>query len=122
MRPSIAILLAAVFGWMLMLPVFAGSAESNLPACCRKNGKHHCAMMGKLPAAGVAFAAVKGKCSSFPRATAAVHIETFKLANRQAIFAGIVGHPTVSPQTEAGYRVSHSRSEQKRGPPSFLLS
>ena len=105
-----------------MLPVFGGTAESNLPACCRKNGKHHCAMLDKLAALGVSFAAIKGKCPSFPRATAAGHIETFKAAKRLAIFGGTFGHPTVSPQTEAGYRVSRFRSEQKRGPPSFLRS
>jgi hypothetical protein len=122
MRCCIAILLAVVFGWMLMLPAFGGSAESNLPACCRKNGKHHCAMLDRLAAADASFAAVKGRCPSFPRATAAGHTKTFKASNGQAIFAGIVGHPTVSPQTEAGYRVSHFRSKQKRGPPSSLLS
>jgi hypothetical protein len=122
MRRCIAILLAVVFGWMLMLPAFGGSAVSNLPACCRKNGRHHCAMLDKLAAVDASFAAAKGKCPSFPRATAAGHIETFNASSRQSILAGIVGHPSVSPQIEAGYRVSHFRSKQKRGPPSSLLS
>jgi hypothetical protein len=44
MRRSVAILLALMFSWILILPAFAGSAESNLRACCRKDGKHHCMM------------------------------------------------------------------------------
>jgi hypothetical protein len=123
MRRSVAILLALVFSWILILPAFAGSAESNLPACCRKDGKHHCMMHPESSSASAAaFVAVGKKCPYFPNSTAAAHVETFTPALNQAVFAGTVWRPTVSPQTEAGYRASHLRSKQKRGPPSFLLS
>jgi len=124
MRRSVAILLALAFSWMLILPVFAASAESHLPACCRKNGKHHCMMQMESPSAsgGASFVAAGKKCPYFLNSTAATHVETFAPALSQAIFAGIVQHPAVSPQTEAGYRASYLRSRQKRGPPSFLLS
>jgi hypothetical protein len=123
MRRSVAIFLALLFSWMLVLPAFAASAESNLPACCRKNGKHHCMIgMGRPSASSASFAAVGEKCPHFLHSTVATHVETFTPALNQAIFAGIVRHPAASPQSEAGYRASHLRSQQKRGPPSFLLS
>jgi hypothetical protein len=37
-----------------------------------------------------------------------------------AIFAELVSHPSIHRQTEAKYRVSFSRSRQKRGPPVVL--
>jgi hypothetical protein len=120
MRCSIAILLALVFGGAPILPAFASSVESTLPACCRKTGKHRC--MLRMGSSDVSFAAIGEKCPYSPHATAAMHVETFTPTLSQAIFAGIVRHPSVSPQTEAGYRASHLRSKQKRGPPSFLLS
>jgi hypothetical protein len=123
MRRSVAILLALMFSWILILPAFAGSAESNLRACCRKDGKHHCMMHTENSSAyGASLVAVDEKCPHFPHSTAATHVETFTPALNQAVFAGIVRHATRPPQTEAGYRASHLRSKQKRGPPSFLLS
>ena len=122
MRRGVAILLALVFNWMLILPAFAGSPESNLLACCRRDGKHHCMMRTESPkAAGTSFVAVGEKCPHFPHSTAATHV-TFVPALNQAIFAGVVRHPAISAQTEAGYRASYLRSRQKRGPPSSLLS
>jgi len=123
MRRGVAILVALAFSWMLILPVFAASVESNLPACCRKDGKHHCMMkMESRSASGASFVAADKKCPYFPNSTATTHVETFAPALSQAIFAGIIQHPAVSPQTEAGYRASYLRSGQKRGPPSSLLS
>jgi hypothetical protein len=123
MRRSLAIVLTLVFSSLLILPAFATSAESNLPACCRKNGKHHCMMrMGKSSASDAFLAAIGEKCPYFPHSTVAAHLETFTPALNQAIFAGIVRHPAVSPQTEAGYRASYLRSKQKRGPPTLILS
>jgi len=123
MRRSVAILLALAFGWMLIPPAFAGSPDSKLPLCCRKNGKHHCMMrMNGSSTSDPSFAAVGETCPYFPYSTAATHVEIFTPAISQANFAGIASHRAVSAQTEAGYRASHLRSKQKRGPPSSLLS
>jgi hypothetical protein len=123
MQRSIATLLAFVFSWLLMLPAFTGSAESNLPTCCRKNGKHHCMMRMQSPSEeGAAFTTVAEKCPYFPHSTTATLIKTFAPGVSLAIFAGIARHSCLSPQTEAGYRASYLRSKQKRGPPSFILS
>jgi len=70
------------------------------------------------PAAG--FAAIGEKCSVFPHANAVSPLTTYNVSTGQAIFAGLVSHPVDCAQTAAGYRVSHARAKQKRGPPSFL--
>ena len=127
MRRSIAILLAMLFSWMLVLPVFAGSVTSNLPACCRKGGKHHCAM-GTTGASSEAatnertVSSIGVKCPCFPRSLATGHGSGDAPLNEAAIFAGLVQHPAGSPQSEAGYRISFDRARQKRGPPFSLFS
>src|SRR5215467_14052504 len=44
MRRLVAILAVAWLSISLIAPMlFAAGAESNLAACCRRNGQHHCA-------------------------------------------------------------------------------
>ena len=44
------------------------------------------------------------------------------LDTAQAVFAGVVAHPAVAPQTESKRRISADRSRHKRGPPASLLA
>jgi hypothetical protein len=123
MRRSVAIVLTTLFGWLLLLPAFAASAETVVPPCCRKSGKHHCmSRMSHTNAAEPAVANINDKCPCLPQAAVTTHVEFATPVTSQAIFAGLLAHPTVSPQTEAGYRVSHFRARQKRGPPALFLS
>jgi hypothetical protein len=124
MRRSIAIVLAMLFSWMLMLPVLVpSSTEVSLPACCRKAGKHHCAMHAALPQGSTpALATMSEKCPYFPHGITAAHNEIAVSRNGASFFAGLWQHPALWAQTEAGYRISAGRSRQKRGPPSFLIA
>ena len=47
---------------------------------------------------------------------------TFRSTAASLIFAEIVSHPTVKPQTEARARVALDLSRQKRGPPAETFS
>jgi len=122
MRRSVAIALTMLFGWLLLLPVFAAAGESTLPACCRRSGKHHCMARTNSNPTDPVVAGINDKCPCFPQSTVATHVEFSAPATGRAIYAELVGHPAVAPQTEAGYRVSHFRSRQKRGPPTLFLS
>jgi hypothetical protein len=42
LRRCIAILLLGMFGFAPLSPAFSGAPETNLPACCRRDGRHHC--------------------------------------------------------------------------------
>jgi hypothetical protein len=121
MRGIVAVVLAALFSWAPILPLFVSSPSSNLPACCRKNGKHHCAqqsMHSLSPERGASL--VQQKCPLFQHTDEAAHIQGYTPSESIAIFAGLLSHPAMSAQTEAGYRISFHRARQKRGPPVFL--
>jgi hypothetical protein len=122
MRRALATFLLAVFSFPLIAPaVFAGLA-SNLPECCRRDGRHHCAMtMDEAPAPGVSFRSIHSRCPLYPGAPATPADEFVGvLRSSGAIFGLVVSHPAIHVQTEAGYRISLGKSAQKRGPPVIL--
>jgi hypothetical protein len=122
MRRGLAIVLALLFSSLLILPAFA-SSNSTMPVCCRKEGKHRCMMHRAEPiGSGASVATIAAKCPCAAQATVAWQPQFSPSTIRQAIFAGLVSHPAVAPQTEASYRVSYDRSRQKRGPPSTVLA
>jgi hypothetical protein len=122
MRRAISISLMMLFSWTLIAPVFASDAEANLPACCRRNGKHHCAMrmMQQLTGKQKGFTTVTEKCPCPPAIVGAAHSVTYKPEAGQQFYAEVVRHPAIAPQTEALFRISFLRSHQKRGPPAPL--
>jgi hypothetical protein len=132
-RRLLAIAIAVLICLPAIAPLFAlsGGDDPNLPACCRRDGKHHCMLVDMDGMARPSVATSGGQSS--PRASAAIVSERcpygsqstpgsihpdWTLRTSAAIFAGIVSHPSVAPQTESKRRVSADRSRQKRGPPS----
>jgi len=115
-----------VLGGMYAEPLVAAATndpEANLPACCRKHGKHHCAMMTSLMEANASGRAQVGatpeRCGMYPRGTAAVGTTVYGAPGvSAAVYAEVVSHPAVQAQTEARYRLALDRARQKRGPPS----
>ena len=119
MRRAIAISLMMLFSWTLMAPLFAQDSDASLPACCRKNGKHHCnmGMMASHSDGQRGFTTVAEKCPCRPSSASATHSPRVKAEMERFYYAEVVSHPARCPQTEALYRVSLLRSHQKRGPP-----
>lgn len=123
MRRAFAWTLLFLFSYALAMPLFAsGPGYTNLPICCRRNGKHHCAMTVQAAYSdGSAIRQISDHCPYFPISTAALQSNTFKPGLRQVFDSA----PSVSPsriaETEAHYHLSWSRSRQKRGPPTNLL-
>jgi len=110
-----------LFSWMLIAPLLAHDADSNLPACCRRNGKHHC-MMQKMQRPGskeTGFASVSEKCPCFPASTCAAHSTKCKAEAHKQFYAYVVSYPARSTRTEAHSRISSLRSHQRRGPPTL---
>src|SRR5947199_9869202 len=108
---------------MLILPAFASSTVSNLPPCCRKNGKHQCAIQESQSSPVSAFSVIRAKCPCYPQVlSVSCQSDLGSPSIATAVFAGIIQHPALAPQAEAAARVSAVRSNQKRGPPFFLLS
>jgi hypothetical protein len=121
MQRSIATALAFLFSWLLMAPVFAAPLQSGIPLCCRKGGSHQCTMQS--PGSGESVHTVQAKCPyAYGSSTLASHCDAFAPATDESVYAGVVHHPAVCPQTEASFRISYDRSRQKRGPPVSNLS
>ena len=116
-------LLVALFGLSPISPVvFASNADSGLPACCRRGGKHSCAMMTSQPASSSGQTVQAARCRFFPPAQASPPGRTASLRGVfRANFARLVSQPGSCLQTEAVYRVFYSRTGQERAPPYSLL-
>jgi len=112
-----AILLLAVISFWLSAPAFA-SAESRLPVCCRTKGAHKCAMKIAHLRQGPA---VSAKCACFPSAGSLSAGGSAPVAvPLRSIAAPLANQPAILAQTEAHFRISFARSQQKRGPPALL--
>lgn len=114
------------------MPLFAAArGDAGLPACCRRAGKHHCAMSAedtaKVLAAETAAGAKRGvrqmrgkgeacpyQCALMTRA----HADTGLMAAASLrLYAAVTAHPAVHAQTESRWRVARERARGKRGPP-----
>ena len=122
-RRLLSIMLLAVFGLPVVSPLFALSSTeaARLPACCRRDGKHHCT----APAAdrdnptprGTQLSAPAGKCPCCPPAVSVTPNRLLALPIGDAIFASLISHPSGLAQTESMQRISRDRARPKRGPP-----
>jgi len=122
MRRISATLLLAALAFTAAIPLVFADPESARPICCRRDGKHQCAMMStqaqQESSAGPTFRTVRATCPYFPSPGA---VPAYRGAAEPeaspAIFASLISHPTIHAQCEARYRISFNRTCQKRGPP-----
>ena len=127
MRRLSAILLLALIGSFLAAPLLALSRpnpDASLPACCRRNGNHQCAMTDQAIRSfnfGTQVRQVHQRCPFFPRAVTAPAAPFHAAPAPSAThYAQNASHPAIHPQTRAAYRASLNRSRQKRGPPATV--
>jgi len=118
-RRITGVLLLLLLTSPLVTPLFARNPQTDLPVCCRRNGKHHCAEHMQMPAPeGTQFMSSGMKCPMFPvRLATPGHSPQILPINSQAFYGAIVSHPSIHTQAEISYRICWSRSQQKRGPP-----
>jgi len=123
LKTFVAILLSFLTGLPVAAPLYA-TGKSSLPICCRRDGKHHCVKVAgqENGDTNTSFSTVETKCPRFPQSMGlTVHCQP-GLSTSSAVFAEIVSHPAIVPQTQSNYRVSLLRSHQKRGPPAVVLA
>ncbi len=125
MRRLLSITLLLMFGLPLVSPLFAlsASADSNLPACCRRNGVHHCEMAADRVArlsVEQSSATVQAKCTMYPAPAASFHVQPLLPGESDLFFAGLLTHPSNRPQVEAWARFALAGARHKRGPPADL--
>jgi hypothetical protein len=122
-----AILLLLVFGSFLSAPLLAATSDpySNLPACCKRSGKHHCMMRMTMERnlETTQVAAPADKCPFFPHSILIPSLlnHPFVVQRFGLFYAAVQSHPAYHAQTEAQRRISFDRAKQKRGPPAESL-
>jgi hypothetical protein len=136
LRRFYAIALVLALGLPIFAPLFAfGQAEdASLPACCRRDGKHHCMMLAATssqdsasqidtPQQGTNLAPtlLSERCPYGSHGLPGVAHPDWSLDTAAAIFGAIVAHPAGTPQTAALRRIAALRAHHKRGPPVTLL-
>lgn len=133
-KKILSILLLAVVGLASATPLLTLAAQalthgadrhSSLPACCRRNGKHHCTMSlgerSQLAQHGPDFNSSPDKCPYCPGTVAATHADVLAVSLSEGHCDFLVSHPSAVAQTEWKRRISLDRSHQKRGPPATHL-
>ncbi|HXP83730.1 MAG TPA: hypothetical protein VN841_03375 [Bryobacteraceae bacterium] len=123
MRRACATLLLALFGFVLGGPALFAYTDSNLPACCRRLGQHHCSMpggaLGSAQTSGPAFQPVL--CASFPGALAPpVSAKAGLLKFPGGVTGPIAAHAAVRTASGVRYEAKTRDSHSERGPPAFL--
>ena len=125
LRRSLAVLLLALSIFLLVSPAIIADFDANLPACCRRNGQHHCSMSmnASTDAAGsttgASFAARAG-CPMYPRAV--FSLGGFAPAAILAAVSAKVGdvrRAVGNPQSPASLSALDAPAHPKRGPPQF---
>ena len=116
MRRLIAILLLATLSSWLAAPLLATS-QTNLPSCCRREGKHHC----MRPQTDDPGAHVSAKCLYTPGvAVFGLHVQPLWARGAEQRAELVFSAAAASSHTEPLRRATFSRCRQKRGPPSLL--
>jgi len=115
-----AYLLVLIFGFSPVAPALLADDSANLPACCRRLGRHHCELMAAQFPVGVALKGVCDLYGRFPAALAPPECAKAAFCNAPGtVSAALASRPAAAEQSQALYRVSFGRSRQKRGPPSL---
>jgi len=120
MRRTLALLLIALFSTSLFTPLFAADQRPELPACCRRDGQHHCSMpspaasQSTRPAVQVRCPLYRGACSFFtgPQTAAVAPPAGFQILQPCAA--------NLTDPVESRAVSIPSGAPDSRGPPSFL--
>ncbi len=119
MRRLLSILLLAAFALPLIAPLlaFAQDPDAGLPACCRRHGQHHCAMLARqMDPSTHQFGAV---CAAWPQRAVTAVVVTHLFLKRSSPSAASLEKLVVSGLRRDAHPLQTSeRLHPKRGPPS----
>jgi hypothetical protein len=120
-RRSLAISLLLLFSLPLIAPLFALQADGdgNLPACCRRNGAHHCSLQIPGESQGMRLSAIREKCPAYPKAVTSMKRNDLSLQTASLLHSDALIHPAEETQAEACARMTLYRTQQQRGPPAL---
>ena len=122
MRRALASILLVLFSLQLIAPVLSASAASDLPACCRRGGKHRCSTQ-ETSGSGPAWKVLQSKC---PLYTGVVAFPAYSNTILRGNIAADKDAPYSFTLTLAGPDAPRPHtalpgSVRKRGPPSIAI-
>jgi hypothetical protein len=129
MRRGFSIFLILFFGLGPLSAFVDGSEDAVLAPCCRRHGKHHCAMDAQI----MAMRAGRGidltpsfsapiTCPSYPGQSAAILMPAHALATAQAMACVALTSSMAPVRERLVARSITSRAHAGRGPPAANLS
>jgi hypothetical protein len=126
MRRLLSLVLLLVFGLPAVAPAldFSATPDSRLPACCRRNGAHQCAMsQQELDGLqnGAQVNMVGSKCPCYPTSAAPLQHQQLGFHPAAPILTALISEPTQVSQIQAWARAAEEGARHKRGPPQQLL-
>lgn len=121
MRRFLASLLLALFGLAPVAPLVAANASLDLPSCCRRDGKHHCAMDGAGSPSQPGGPAATSKCPLFPQSLFTPHSPSAATIGFSQRAAAALAATSVSLHASGlSLLLIPTRAIHKRGPPRLL--
>ena len=124
MRRFLAISLLLLFSLPSISPLFALTANmnGNLPACCRRDGAHHCTMtVLSEQSQEIQLSAVREKCPAYPKAVAPLQRNDLSLHTSASLFVALVICAADKAPMDSCAGIGLDRSMQERGPPLLSL-
>jgi hypothetical protein len=123
MRRVVGVFLILLFWLGPLAAVLPANAESRLPACCRRNGAHHCALSAASHpySGGSPVFADRSQCPSFPDSAAASTVSVHAMAASPARLPAPLARSYGLVAELAGALLSQPRSRAGRGPPASTI-
>jgi hypothetical protein len=121
LRRTFASLLLCLLTIPAIVQTVTATAGADLPECCRRDGKHHCAMDStSAQADGPSLSAFQQKCPLFPRAsTAASSAPSVLYVPSPGAIAPQTVTSALHESSQAAATAFFGSSVLKRGPPSL---
>ena len=128
MKRILSTLLILMFGLGPLSVVLPASAESSLPACCRRHGTHHCVMstaMASIPAQATPNSTpvltAPSHCPYYPGSMVASTTAAFAMVATATGLLVLFAQDHLPAASRVAALQSQIRTRAGRGPPSSLL-
>lgn len=126
-RHVVATVLGACFVASLCRPLLNPSPEASIPACCRRDGKHHCAAMASYlaqersePDGKPRFNRAPEQCPYRLSTFAPTAPQSLGSSQSPAFYTSVERQLGILPFAEVRAHAPRSRSHFRRGPPALL--
>jgi hypothetical protein len=128
MRRGFSIVLMLILGLVPLSAFIDGSEDTNLPACCRRHGAHHCsavvhmaAVRVKIEAGSTPVLAAPLTCPDYPGAATAFSTPLSALTVSVQSATILTVQARVAPRTPETPSSRHDAAQSERGPPSSYI-